>query len=141
MVNKAILDKAKAFLCWDVFPDLSIQLVELNGPVSYYYPPSERNTIILHYERGNPNFSFPLFLLFHEVGHHLQFQEIQKNGAESDFWKIINVPTGPSKTKFEKEGWNKGRGVFEQFIRKHELEESLLKDYDRVAQNSIESYD
>jgi len=141
MINKALLDEAKAFLCWDVFPNLSIQLVEFNGPVSYYYPPSERNTIILHYERGNPNFSFPLFLLFHEAGHLLQFKEMQTNGTESDFWKIINVPTGLSKTKFEKEGWSKGRVVFQQFIRKHRLEEALLKDYDRVAQNSIESYD
>ena len=29
MISKSLLDRAKAFLCWDEFPDISIQLVAL----------------------------------------------------------------------------------------------------------------
>jgi hypothetical protein len=37
MIQKSILDGAKAFLCWDEFPDMAIQLVALQNAVGYYY--------------------------------------------------------------------------------------------------------
>ena len=140
MVSKVILDKAKAFLCWDVFSDLSIQLIETQEAVSYFHPPASRSTILLYYERGNPDFSFPLFLLFHEAGHYLQYQEFQMQGRESEFWQIIDTPTGPEKAAFEKQTWDKGRELFKKFVQEHDLEASLLKEYDNKARKSIRSY-
>ena len=82
----------------------------------------------------------PLFFLFHEVGHYLRFHEMQEAGREDDFQKMIDIPTGPAKITFEEESWSKGKWVFEQFIRKQNLDETLLKHYDRVAKESIRSY-
>lgn len=139
-ITKTILDQAKAFLCWDIFRDLSIQLVEVQEVVSYYHPPLDRSSIIVYYERGNKDFSFPLFLLFHEVGHYLQFHEMRENGREDDFQEMIDNPTGPANIKFEEESWSKGKRIFEKFIKIQNLDESLLKDYDRAAEESIRSY-
>ena len=140
MVNKSILDRAKAFLCWDLFPDLSIQLVEIKKAVSYFYPPSNRNTIIIHYERGNPDFSIPLFFLFHEVGHYLQYRDMRKVGEEAAFWNQTNTPTGTDKVIFEKACWEKGRAILKQFVEKQSLEASLLNRFDQFADRSTESY-
>lgn len=140
MVNKPILDQAKAFLCWDMFPGLVIQLIEVQEAVSYFLPPSGRNTIVVYYERGNPDFSLPLFFLFHEVGHYLQFKDMEKAGKQSDFWEIINIPTGSSKITFEEESWSMGRGIFRRFIQKHGLDEQLLKYYNKVARRCVDSY-
>ncbi len=140
MVNKTILDQAKAFLCWDLFSDLSIQLVEIQEAISYFYPPSNRNSIILHYERGNPDFSISLFLLFHEVGHYLQFGDMRKAGEEAAFWDQTNTPTGPDKVMFEKVCWEKGRAILKQFVEKQSLDASLLREFDQFADRSTESY-
>ena len=140
MVTKDHLDQAKAYLCWDVFPNLSIQLVEMKAAVSYYYPPSDRSTIVVYYERGSDDFSLPLIFLFHEAGHHLQYLERKKTGEESTFWESNDIPTGPVKVEFEQESWNRGRMLFQTFIQTTGLEESLLKRYDSVASQSIESY-
>ena len=140
MVDKTILDQAKAFLCWDMFRDLSIQLVEVQEAVSYYYPPLKRSSIIVYYERGNKDFSLPLFFLFHEVGHYLRFHEMREAGREDDFQKMIDIPTGPAKITFEEESWSKGRAVFERFVRQYRLGESQKKQNDRIDRNSISSY-
>lgn len=140
MVNKAVLDKAKAFLCWDTFPDISVQLIETQKAVSYFHPPAGRSTIIVYYERGNSDFSFPLFLLFHEAGHYLQYREMEMQGRESEFWRIIDTPTGPEKAAFEKQAWEKGREAFKTFVQEQGLEASLLKEYDKTARKSIRSY-
>ena len=140
MITKDLLDQAKAFLCWDVFPDISIQLVEMKTAVSYYYPPSDRSTIVVYYERGSDDFSLPLIFLFHEAGHHLQYLERKKTGGESEFWERIDIPTGPFKAAFEQESWNRGRVLFETFVQTCGLDESQLKRYDSVAGQSIESY-
>lgn len=139
-VSKATLDRAKAFLCWDVFPNLSVQLIELQSSVAYFFPPFDRTTILVYYERGAADFSVPLFHLFHESGHCLQFEEMRKRGRESDFWKVVNTATGPSKTAFERQSWEEGKNLLEEFIHKNNLNGSLLKAYDVYAEKSIQSY-
>ena len=140
MVSKSILDRAKAFLCWDRFPRLSIQLVALAGPVSYFHPPSPLCSIIVYYDRRDPDFSAPLFLLFHESGHYVQYRRYRAAGRKNEFWEIVNTPTGQVKTAFEKEGWDQGRQLLEQFIAKQDLNSSLLEEYDRFAAKNTESY-
>jgi hypothetical protein len=141
MITKDVLDQAKSFLCWDTFPDLSIQLIELEGAAAYFYSPSNgRSTILVFYRNTNPDFSHPLFLLFHEAGHCLQFDEWMNSGRESDFWKILDETGGSIKAKFERESWNWGRELLEDFIQKNNLIPSLLEEYNAFAEEKIKSY-
>ena len=140
MIGKAVLDQAKAFLAWDVFPELSIQLVETSQAVSYYTPPSGRSSLVVFYERGKDDFSFPLFLLFHEAGHHLQWRRAEQNRRTQQFWDAVNLTTGPEKTAFEREGWDLGRDLFHKFLQEFGLDDKLLDTYDRTADRSIDTY-
>jgi hypothetical protein len=140
MVSKAVLDQAKAFLCWDVFPNLTVQLIEMGKAVSYFHPPFNRCTILIYYEKRNPDFRAPLFLLFHEGGHYLQYQEMEKAEKEAEFWKIVHATTGAEKMDFEEKSWQRGRDLFEQFVGKNKLHPSLLSEYDLYARKCIESY-
>ena len=140
MINKATLDQAKAFLCWDRFTDLTVQLVETTDSVSYFYPPSSRSTIIVTYRKGASDFCRPLFRLFHETGHYLQFEALQKSGRETEFWEIVDTPTGPPKVGFEKNSWAIGKKVLKQFIRNHGLRDSLLREYDEYAKLCAQTY-
>ncbi len=139
-IGKSILDAAKAFLCWDRFPDLTIQLIQIQASISYFHPPNDRNTIVLFCQKENRDYSIPLFLLFHEIGHYLQYGQLKKVGNESQFWQNINTPTGHTRTAFEQESWQKGKIYFSQFIEKNSLHPSLLSAYDQYAKMSIESY-
>lgn len=140
MIKKTTLDQAKAFLCWDRFTDLTVQLVETTDSVSYFYPPSSRSMIIVTYRKGASDFSRPLFRLFHETGHHLQFETLQKSGRETEFWEIVDTPTGLPKMAFEKNSWTIGKTVLEQFIRRHGLRNSLLRESDEYAKLCIQTY-
>jgi hypothetical protein len=141
MISKSVLDKAKAFLCWDTFSDLNVQFIELQQAVAYFFPPSkDRNTIVVFYRQGNPDFTKPFFLLFHEAGHYLQFQEWKSSGRETHFWKLIDTHEGSIKAAFEEESWNWGRDLIEDFIRKNELDESVLALYDEYASSCVGSY-
>jgi hypothetical protein len=141
MITKSILEEAKAFLCWDTFSDLAIQLVELQSATAYFYPKTnEQSTIIVFYRSLNPDFSKPLFLLFHEAGHFLQFQEWKKNGRELDYWKMVNTATGGLKIKFEEESWDWGKDLIKDFIQKKNMDISILKEYEHFALESIETY-
>jgi len=140
MIRKDILDRAKAYLCWDIFTDLSIQMVELQEAVSYFYPPSDHQTIVVFYERGNPDFSVSLFLLFHEAGHCLQLQEMMENGRELDFWKKIHLPTGTDRENFERESWAKGKNLLREFIIKHDLSMDIIHAYEKQAARSLKTY-
>ncbi len=139
-IDKSILDSAKAFLCWELFPNLTIQLVQMQETVSYFHPPFNRSTIIIFYKNENPDYSIPLFLLFHEVGHYIQYEKMQQKGMESLFWQNINAPTGSSRTAFEKESWEEGKIYFNRFIEKIGLHHSLLNEYDTYAKMSVETY-
>jgi hypothetical protein len=140
MVSKSILDRAKAFLCWDRFPDLCVQLVALEGAVSYFHPPSRLGTILVYYDKKNKDFSAPLFLLFHETGHYVQYRKYREAGREKSFWEKVNTPTGDEKTSFEREGWALGRELFGQFVELQGLNPSLTENYDRFAGEHTKSY-
>ena len=107
---------------------------------SYFHPPSRMGTIIVYYNRENPDFAAPLFLLFHESGHYVQYLKYMESGREQAYWKNLNTPTGEIKADFEKEGWILGRELLEQFIARRKLNPSLLKDYDRYAGKNTKSY-
>jgi hypothetical protein len=140
MIRKETLNQAKAFLCWDTFPGLTIQLIEMQEAVSFFYPPSKKHTIIQYYERGKDDFSIPLFQLFHEAGHFLQFTKLQQEGGETDFWKAVDQPAGRERYAFEKESWILGRNLFSEFLNRVDLSASLLNEYDLYAGRSVESY-
>ncbi|MCJ7812462.1 hypothetical protein MUP95_03975, partial [bacterium] len=107
--------------------------------ISYFHPPFNRSTIIIFYKKS-PDYSIPLFHLFHEVGHYMQYEKMQQTGRESLFWQNINTPTGSSRVAFEKESWQEGKVYLSQFIEKSGLDQSLLSKYDQYAKTSIESY-
>lgn len=139
-MNKSVLEKAKAFLCFDVFPGLSIQLVAMREAVSYYYPPFERSTIIVYYGIGISDFSTPLFHLFHEAGHHANFLRKKNENDVDAFHHALDNPTGSIRIEFEKQAWEEGRRLLMQFIEKEPMESALIESYDVYARKSINTY-
>lgn len=137
MISKATLDKAKAFLCWDRFPDLSIQLVAMQEAVAYFYPPTNRSTIIVYYNRGSKDFALPLFFLFHEAGHYIQYIDMDN---PEQFDRMMNLQHGREKQSFEKTAWLQGRKLLNEFIEKENLDTSFLSDYDIAKQKSLKTY-
>jgi hypothetical protein len=141
MVSQSILDRAKAFLCWDTFPDLTVQLIEVKETAAYFLPPTNsRSTIVVFYQKQALDFSRPLFLLFHEAGHLLQYQEWEKQGRIADFQRIMEEQSGAIKSGFEKESWNWGKDLFEDFVRSQNLDGDLMDAYDRYAAACIRTY-
>ena len=140
MITKHILDSAKAFLCWEILPDISVQLIETPGAVSYYYPPFSGQTIVIFYEKGNDDYTVPLYLLFHEAGHSLQYREMTKNGTESLFHTLINIPAGPERVAFEAQSWKIGKELLTLFMAKHDINSNILLRYENFAQKSIRTY-
>ena len=62
MITKSVLDRAKGFLCWDMFPKLTIQLIGQRNSVAYFYPPSNMfGSIIVFYNADIKDFQEPLF--------------------------------------------------------------------------------
>ena len=139
MLAKSVLDRAKAFLCWDMFPDLTIKLVALTQPVAFYYPPSrEYHTIVLFYSEPCDDFSAPLFLLFHESGHYLQFREY----GEQEFWERVNFVSGHEKGVFERDAWGRGASVLAEYLRKQDLPvKEFLQHYRNYAELCLVSYE
>ncbi len=140
MISKEVLIRAKEFLCWDVFPHLTIKLIEKEDPVSFYNPPFNRDTIIIFYNRGRYDFSCPLFLLFHEAGHCIQYREMKRSGNEDNFFNIINIHSGRERREFEKQAWIKGRVLLLEFIKKNGVGRAILNEYDSYSAKCIDSY-
>jgi hypothetical protein len=142
MISKALLDAAKAFLCWDVFPDLAIQLVPLQHAVAYYYPPgSSLHGIVLFYDPAQRDFSEPLFLLFHEAGHACQWLQMQAGGQEELFHSLMGLDKGPGKVAFETEAWRLGKELFMQFAGSRDLGPGLSGRFESYGQKCVTSYD
>ncbi|HEX9934037.1 MAG TPA: hypothetical protein VGB38_02475 [bacterium] len=141
MVPKTVLEQAKAFLCWDTFPDLTVQLVELRETAAYFFPPSNgRSTIVVFHQKQAADFSRPIFLLFHEAGHLLQSEEWEKDGRTNDFRKILDESAGSIRAAFEQESWKWGRELLKDFLQKNGLDQDLLAAYDRYAETCMRSY-
>ena len=140
MISKSILEKAKSFLCWEVFSRLTVQLIERQNSISYFFPPSKQSTIIVLYPKKTSDFTIPLFHLFHEAGHLIQYNEMNNTGKSDAFWKYVNNPTGRKKMEFEQKGWQKGHVLLKKFMKKENLESDILEQYDAYAVKSVETY-
>ena len=142
MASKSVLDHAKAFLCWDKFPDLSIQLVELGGAVAYFYPPTnQRASIVVFYKSHSNNFQEPLFLLFHEIGHFLQFCEFKKRRSLRKYRTLMEAVEGQEKVAFEEQAWKLGQEVLSEFLQHEGLQdEGLLGEYVSYSQRCVDTY-
>lgn len=142
MIPKTLLDGAKAFLCWDMFPDLAIQLVELQNAAAYYYPPGGGlQSIVLFYDPEQRDFSEPLFLLFHEAGHACQWRQMQAGGRGGLFTPLMALDTGPEKVAFEREAWCLGQVLFQRFREKKGLGPELAERLAAYGRRCAESYD
>ncbi len=136
-VPKELLFQAKAFLCWDVFPDqLAVQLIPVKANVGYYVPPrNPLHNIYIFYEPQAKDQSIPLFLLFHEAGH------ILESSGEQSLDVILKVPNGPERRNIEKQAWNRGELLLKTFCRRQALAtDDVLTAYRRYAENCLESY-
>ena len=142
MISKSLLDAAKAFLCWDVFQDLSIQLVPLQNAVAYYYPPGgSLHSIVLFYDPAQPDFSEPLFLLFHEAGHACQWRQMQTCGQGELFQRLMGLDKGLEKVSFETEAWLLGKELFIQFAGSRGLSPGLPDRFESYGRQCVTSYD
>ena len=142
MISRDILIQVKQYLCWDLFQDLSIQLIEVQGSVSYFFAPQDdRSTILLFLKPTDGDYSESLFLLLHEVGHYLAYKLLKQSNDESQYWQTLNEVSGPDKLQFERVAWERGREFFERFIEQEALTVGdLLADYDVFAQRSLHTY-
>ena len=138
MISKHLLEQAKAFLCWDAFPDVAIQLVPIQAAVAYYYPPSpDAHSLVVFYQPDAEDFAPPFFLLFHEIGHYLQFQERQRNGTLADF----QADNGAEKAAFERDSWERGLIILQTFLERHHLpKERVFAEYKAYADRCVMSY-
>jgi hypothetical protein len=139
LIPRPVLNQAKAFLSWDAINNCSIQLVKLDQETAYFVPPGDQNTILVFYH-SEPDFSAPLFLLFHEAGHCLQYEAYKETSREGDYQSQLNLPTGPERVAFEQEAWKRGRDLFKKFLLKEGGEFSILAQFDQFAARSLQSY-
>jgi hypothetical protein len=142
MIAKSLLDAAKAFLCWDMFPDFAIQLVALQNAAAYYYPPGgSLQSIVLFYDPAQPDFSEPLFLLFHEAGHACQWRQMQADSREGIFARRMALDTGPEKAAFEAEAWRLGEELFRRFRENRGLGPELAERLAAYGRRCTASYE
>ena len=139
MVHFNTLTLAKAHLCWEIFTDLTIQLVPVQNAVGYFFPPNNKlKTIVIYYSANRKDISRALYLLFHEAGHAKQC-EINKLGEEQ-YNHLVNKPNGKERVEFEHEAWDFGKDLFANFIEQHHLDKNLLERYEKYAHESCQSY-
>jgi hypothetical protein len=139
MIPRFLLFQAKAFLCWDVFDDLAVQLVPLQTAAAFYFPPQNNlHSIVLFYSDECADYSRPLFLLFHEAGH---IQYFRNTGGEEKYYKKLQSPNGNERMEFERFAWDEALVIFKQFLEKNNIEiNELLVSFSLFAQSCIQSY-
>lgn len=141
MLPKSILDAAKAFLCWDVFPDMAIQLVALQSTAAFYYPPDNGlQSIVAFYDPQLQDFTEPLFLLFHEAGHACQWRQMKQEGQGELFARCMGLDKGAQKAAFERGAWRLGSGLFVQFSRSQGLSTRLYDQFTAYGRRCAASY-
>ncbi len=142
MINQAILFEAKAFLCWEKFPKLSIKLIPINEATAFFYPPTKDIwTINLFYEKNSRDFSQALCLLFHEAGHLIQWLHLSAENRTDEFWNSIHRDKGDQKIQFEQEAWNYGQKLLTEFLTKINMEKNIFYPiYKSYAKQSLLSY-
>jgi hypothetical protein len=142
VIAKSLLAQAKAFLCWDKFPNLTIKLVPLQDPVAFYYPPSPTShTIVIFYPAQHDDVSQALFLLFHEIGHYRQFQEYHQQAKDRQFEEVMNMVEGTEKARFEREAWECGAVLLAQFLKQVDLSmQPIVQAYREYAAQCVKTY-
>jgi len=141
LIDLSLLKEAKAYLCWDVFPQLVVQLVPLQKAVAYYYPPNDHHSIVVFYTDSAASVSAAFYLLFHEAGHLVQQQRYAKNGQGKEFDATLNLDKGPVKQQFERQAWDFGYELLQQFLSGKRIATSIiLKQYVLFADKSINTY-
>ncbi len=142
MINQSVLFQAKAYLCWDKFPDLEIKLIPLQSTVAFFYPPNKKYSFVhLYYEQGAKDFTESLCLLFHEVGHYLQWDKKSLFESEFDFYELINKDKGEEKVLFELQAWDYGQGYLEMFLDKEKInKKQILEKYKNLKNRSLKTY-
>ncbi len=136
-----LLVQAKAFLCWECLPGLAVQLVEVQGPVSYFFAPqAERPAIVVFVPRHSDGRE-ALYLLFHEAGHYLHYLELVAQGHAGDYWRMVDCPSGEERQAFEREAWHRGRRLLAEFVQKYLPDhQELLVGYDECGRQKVASY-
>ena len=127
LVSKNLLFDAKAYVCWDVFSHLSVQLIPLETAVAFYYPPKNPNhTIVVFYLQSATDFAEPLFLLFHECGHVKQWQEFQQRNNTAQFYSNLNSPNLQEKQQLEIQAWQYAETLLRDFLRQQNMERAAI---------------
>jgi len=142
VISQAILFEAKAFLCWDKFPTLSIKLIPIDKAIAFFYPPAKDiMTINLFYEMNTKDYSSALCLLFHEAGHLRQWQHLSNQNRADEFDHCINLDRGDQKIEFEREAWQLGGELLNEFLTKININLNNLNDYYKsYAEQSLLTY-
>jgi len=142
MIDQSVLFQAKSFLCWDRFPELSIQLVPLQTAVGYFYPPrQDMASIVLFYDASKKDITEALCFLFHEVGHFLQWKSFSEKNKTEFFLRYLQLDKGKKKIEFETEAWDLGKNIFIEFINRTKiLTEKILNDFEKLKQQSLRTY-
>ena len=142
MINQSVLFEAKAFLCWEKFPDLSIKLIPIEKAIAFFYPPAKDNmTICLFYKKNTKDYSPALCLLFHEAGHLRQWQNLSIQNRSDEFERWTNLDKGDKKIQFEREAWKLGGELLNEFLTGINMNQNSLSDYYKsYAEQSLLTY-
>lgn len=141
-VGNETLARAKAFLCWERFPALAVQLVQVHGAVAYFFAPHADRPAIVLFTPPQEERSEALFLLFHEAGHYLQYMELAESGRAGEYWRLVDCPMGDPRRAFEAEAWERGRALFAEFVHTCLPEHpELLAEFDACARAKLASYE
>jgi len=142
MINQSLLFEAKAFLCWEKFPNLSIKFIPIAETVAFFHPPGrDILTINLFYEKNSQDHAQAICLLFHEAGHVAQWQNFSAHNRINEFWNSINLDKGEQKFNFEKQAWNLGEELLREFLDKINIDKNILNDvYKSYAEQSLMTY-
>lgn len=142
MISKVVLKLAKSYLCWDEFPHLSIKLIEMNHPVAFFYPPEKDiSTIMLFHPANCRDYTESLFLLFHEAGHYEQYVGYSRTRNFTKYTELINSDKGKERFDFEREAWERGKMLLDNFIHKYDITLSDFPEaYNDYANKCLSSY-
>ncbi len=142
MISQSVLFDAKAFLCWEKFPNLSIKLIPIEAAIAFFYPPTKDiSSIKLFYQKNTKDFSQALCLLFHEAGHFKQWQNLSDQGNEEEFWERMNLDKSERKVDFERDAWRIGQELLSEFLAKIDVDKNILINvYKLYAAQSLTTY-
>jgi len=70
-----------------------------------------------------------------------QWQECKLQHREQDFWRLLDLDKGDEKVAFEREAWDLGAILLNEFAQENNLVLSqIMAQYQALADASIETY-